>query len=263
MELNIVMNKAQYLPAHASILKNKTVLDLACHTGKSTRLILEQGAQHVYAVDIRPDLVSQAQQQVPQSNATFVVGDITDPAVISHLVQASNTITCFGVLYHLFDHFRFLSHILKPNIEHVLLETLFGIESLNPEMSWAFESTDSVFNGWAPGCAVIPNGTPNASWILQAAEIFGFRCDWIHCYGVQVKKPRAQITFEEYATVAGPDWPTFGTVISTDPIPEFVEQEIAQLLYEFTARRMILRLYNTRVVNSTPLAIQDIYQWPY
>ena len=79
---------------------------------------------------------------------------------------------------------------------------------------------------------------------------------------MQVKKPRAQITFEEYVAVAGPDWPTFGTVISTDPIPEFVEQEIEQLLYEFTARRMILRLYNTQVVNSTPLAIQDIYQWP-
>jgi SAM-dependent methyltransferase len=256
------MDKSKYLLANAKLLNQQVVLDLACHTGESTELIHQLGAQHVYAIDARQDLVAKAQQRLPYANIDFFVGDITDAALTADLVAKSDTVTCFGVLYHLFDHFRFLSQILKPNIKHVLIETLFGIESFNPEMSWGFENTENIYHGWFQGCAVIPNGTPNISWILQAAEVFGFSCDWIEYYGVQAQKPRTQITYEEYVNVAGSDWPSFATIISTDPIPDFVEQELCKLLHEFTARRMILRLYNTASVESQPLEIKNIYQWP-
>jgi SAM-dependent methyltransferase len=257
------MEKSQYLLENSDLLNHKTVLDLACHTGESTELIHQYGAQHVYAVDVRKELVKQSQARLPHSNIEFFVGDITDPKIISDLVAKSNTITCFGVLYHLFDHFRFFSHILKPNIEHVLLETEFGIESLNPEMCWGFEHTDSILNGWFQDFKITPYGAPNISWILQAASIFGFRCDWIEYYGIRTKKTRAQLTHEEYVNVAGPDWPPYATIISTDTIPEFVEQEISELLHNFTGRRMIIRLYNTQLVQSTPLEISNIFKWPH
>jgi hypothetical protein len=257
------MKKSEYLFKNSHLLTDKVVLDLACHDGESTKLIHQHGAKRVYAIDIREKLVQQAQKTLPYSNIDFFVGDITDPALISSLVAKSNTITCFGVIYHLFDHFRFFSHIMKSNIEHVLLETEFGIESLNPEMCWGFEYTNINQNGWCNDCAIIPNGAPNISWILQAAEVFGFRCDWIEYYGRQTQKPRTQITYDEYVNVAGPDWPPFTTIISTDPIPNFVEQELSELLHKFTSRRMILRLYNTQLVKSQPLIIPDIYRWPY
>lgn len=257
------MNKNQFLSHNIEILKNKTVLDLACHTGESTKIIHSLGAKHVYGVEIRDDLVNQARQQLCADNVEFFTQDITDYNFISSLVKNSNTITCFGVLYHLFDHFRFLSHILASNIEHVLIETEFGSETLNPEMFWGFETTDYKFHGYHKELKIIPNGTPNLSWILQSAEIFGFKCDWVQCYGVSTIKQRKQITSEEYLAIAGPDWPTYSHLISDAPIPTFVEQELSQFLQVFTSKRMILRLYNTNLVNSIPLRLQDIYQWPY
>jgi SAM-dependent methyltransferase len=255
------MEMNQYLPLNSEIFKNKTVLDLACHTGESTKIIHKLGAAQIWAVDIRPELINQAQQTVSASNIEFIVGDITDYQLIPDLVSVSNTISCFGVLYHLFDHFRFFSHILKPNIEHVLIETEFGSESLNPEMHWGFESTDRILNGRHNDLKVIPHGTPNLSWILQSADIFGFKCDWINYYGCKTTKPRQEITSEEYFTIAGPDWPEYSKLISTGPVPEFVENEIAQFLHVYTRRRMIIRLYNSNLIKSTPLVLKDVYQW--
>jgi SAM-dependent methyltransferase len=257
------MNKTQYLSYNTEILKNKTVLDLACHTGESTKIIHSLGAKHVYGVEVRNELVNLARRGVRADNVEFFTADITDYNFMSSLIKDSNTITCFGVLYHLFDHFRFLSHILAENIEHVLIETEFGSETLNPEMFWGFEITDNKFHGYHKNLKIIPNGTPNLSWILQSAEIFGFKCDWVQCYGNSRTKQRNQITSEEYLSIAGPDWPTYSHLISDTTIPEFVEQELSQFLQVFTSKRMILRLYNTNLINSTPLRLQDIYRWPY
>jgi hypothetical protein len=221
------------------------------------------GAKHVSGVEVREQLVNQSRQQLSANNVEFFTADITDYDFISPLVKNSDTITCFGVLYHLFDHFKFLSHILAPNIEHVLIETEFGPETLNPEMFWGFENTDNILHGYHKNLKIIPNGTPNLSWILQSADIFGFKCDWIQHYGTANVKQRKHITSEEYLTVAGPDWPPYAQLISDDPIPDFVKDELSQFLHTFTSKRMILRLYNTNLITSTPLQLQKIYQWPY
>ena len=255
------MQKKQYLSLNTNILQNKTVLDLACHDGKSTEIIHKLGANHVYAVDIRSDLIESAQRRLNAKNVEFFVGDITDNQMISNLVANSNTVTCFGALYHLFDHFNFLSYILKPNIEYVLLETEFGAESLNPEMYWAFERTDRILNGWYKDFKLVPHGTPNLAWILQSAELFGFSCDWIEFYGSKIKKTRYHVTAEEYLTIAGSSWPSFQELMSSNPIPKFVENEISQFLHIDAERRMIIRLYNSNLITSTPLILKDIYQW--
>jgi SAM-dependent methyltransferase len=258
------MRKNEYLKFNDRILQNKVVLDLACHSGESTELILKNGAQHVYAVDIRDELIYQAKNNIT-SNVDFFVGDITDPNLIAPLVAKSQVITCFGVLYHLFDHFRFFSHILKPNIEYVLIETVFGPETTNPEMVWGFETVDNILHGWANNCNMIPHGTPNLSWIINSARIFGFECDWCHCYGQPQKFDRKNLTHEEYITIRGESWPPYTDIISEGiEIPQFVIDEIDQMMsiYPAHARRMILRLCNLKTVDSTPLDIENIYRWP-
>lgn len=258
------MKKDEYLPLNKDIINNKTVLDLACHDGKSTALIQSLGSKHIYGVDIRPHLINKAKKEI-QGNVDFFVHDITDYNFLSNLVEKSQTIICLGVFYHLFDHFRFLSKILRHNIDHVLIETVCGPETINPEMFWGFESTNKDINGWLEGIPLIPNGTPNLSWIVQSANIFGFELDWIHYYGTEDFKKRVNITMEEYTAVAGPDWPTYSEIISDVEIPKFVEEELDQMLKEFPQpdRRMILRLYNKQTINSKPLDIKDHYRWPY
>lgn len=257
------MQKSHYLQINNHILKDKTVLDLACHDGISTDLILKNGAKHVYAIDIRSHLIEKARSNIT-GPVDFFVGDITNNSLTSSLIEQSNTVTCFGVFYHLFDHFRFFKQILRPNIEYVLMETIFGPETLNPEMFWGFEVTNDDLHGWMEDVNLIPNGTPNLSWIIQSSRIFGFECDWVHCYGRKKTKFRKHITHEEYMQVAGTDWPPYVDIISNVDTPKFVEEELEQMLgqYSETHRRMILRLYNTKLVDSIPLEIKDIYKWP-
>lgn len=258
------MKKNEYLLQHKIIIHDRPVLDLACHDGESTALIQSLGAKHIYAVDIRSHLIDKAKKEI-QGNVDFFVHDITDYNFLEKLIEKSQTIVCLGVFYHLFDHFRFLSKILQPHIDHVLIETVCGPETINPEMFWGFEPTDNCFNGWLEGVSIIPQGTPNLSWIVQCAQIFGFDLDWIHHYGAPEHKKRVNITLEEYTAIAGSDWPTYRDIISDVEIPEFVQQELDQMLKEFPRphRRMIIRLYNTRNVDLVPLDIRDHYRWPY
>lgn len=257
------MRKSQYLPPNIGMIKDKVVLDLACHDGESTSIIHKLGAKHIYGVDVRKELIDCAAQQIQTNNVEFFERDITDYNFISTLVSKSNAITCFGVFYHLFDHFRFLTQILKPNIEHVLIETEFGTESIHPKMDWVFEATNHKLHGYSGDLKIIPVGIPNLSWILYSAEILGFKCDWIQYFGGTVKLLPHQISRDDYAAIAGPDWPSYIDIISNNSVPQFVKDEISNSLSTFTGKRMVLRLYNTNVVQSTPLVLEEIYKWPY
>lgn len=258
------MKKQTYLQYNQKIIQDKTVLDLACHTGESTGIISSLGAKHVYAVEIRQDLLDIAKNNV-SGPVDFYQGDITDPAVILPFVGKCQTVILLGVFYHLFDHFRFLSHILGPKVEHCLIETVCGPESLNPEMFWGFERTDFKLNGYFGNHDRIPHGTPNTAWIIESAKIFGFDCDWIEQYGIRSPKSIYDVTLEEYTNIADPDWPPYQNIMLNKDVPSFVKNELDQMLctYETPSRRMILRLYNTKIVDSRALDLEKIYQWKF
>lgn len=163
------------------IFKDNHVLDLACHNGHSSSIIKKSGAQSVTGIEVRETLVDQAKSCYGKE-ITFLTGDITDADLMKKYVATHDVVVALGVLYHLYDHFNFLSLILRPNVKHVILETLYGPESQEPGMFWGFESVFSDINGWNNEVDVIPHGTPNLSWILQVADLFGFSCDYVRKY---------------------------------------------------------------------------------
>lgn len=210
--------------SYKSCFINQQVLDLACHSGDSSVRIKNCGAKSVVGVDIREQLIANARSINQDTAIDFICNDITDYNFLSPLVNKSTVITCFGALYHLFDHFRFLSHVLKPNIDYCLIETLYGPESPNPEMYWGFEDTDSILNGWLDGVNVIPHGSPNISWIKQSANIFGFDVDFI--------------------------------------ARRYSQTDFSKVTDENSNKRMVVRLYNTKKFSyNTPLQLNDIWQW--
>src|SRR5210317_1625370 len=104
------LKKQQYLSYNHHIIKNKTVLDLACHDGVSTGVIKNIGANLVYGVEARKELIEKAKNNV-NGNVNFFVGYIQDKKLISPLVKKSQTIIILGAFYHLYDHFRLFSQI--------------------------------------------------------------------------------------------------------------------------------------------------------
>lgn len=212
------------LENHKKLFLNQNVLDLACHDGDSTFRIKNCGAKNVLGVDIRENLILKAQKQVTDQSVEFFCHDITDYNFLKPLVEKSTVITCFGVLYHLFDHFRFLSQLLKPNIRYCLIETLYGPESPNAEMFWGYEATKISTNGWAEGLDFIPHGTPNLSWIKQSANIFGFDIDFVQ--------------------------------------KRYVSHDFSKVIDQETNKRMTVRLFNAKMFNNVvPLSLDSIWEW--
>ena len=258
------MKKQEYLKYNEHVIKDKIVLDLACHNGESTGIIQNLGAKHTYAVEARQELVDIAKSNI-QGNVEFSVGDIQEDSLIAPLAEKSNTVVLLGVLYHLYNHFGFFSSILKPNVEYVLIETIAGPETLNPEMFWGFERVDRKDNGWHNTANIIPNGSPNLSWILQSAAAFGFGCDWVKYYGHLAPKNRYNVTLGEYLSIKDESWPSYEEFITSDFVPDHILNDILTMLGDDTdsgsSKRIIIRLYNKNLVKSTSIDVEKYYIW--
>lgn len=260
------MKKEKYLKLNEHIIRDKIVLDLACHEGESTSIIQKLGSKYIYGVDARRELIDVAKRNL-KKNVEFFTGDIQDENLITPLIEKSNTVVVLGVLYHLYNHFGFFSSILKPNIEHVIIETIAGPDTLNPEMFWGFESVNNNLNGWHDSATIIPNGSPNLSWILQSAKIFDFECDWVCHYGYLRPKRKNNVTIAEYMSIKDETWPDYEEFISSNTLPEHILNDIYSMLDDRDDndsgenKRVLLRLYNKKLINSAPINLKDCYSW--
>ena len=249
-----------YVKYHADILPGKRVLDLACADGRSTQLFLDHGVASVDAVEINQHWVNTARKNL-NNRARVFQGNITDGSLMVDLVAKTDIVSCFGAFYHLHDHFRLFELIMRPNVQHVIIETLFGPESGNPQMFWGYEEID-----WVDHKKKIPHGAPNISWIVHSARIFGFECDFFKPFvSDSVDIDRRNITYQDYINVAGPDWPSFQDVTGDLALPDWLEQEIKMHLNTSlpAQRRMLIRLYNSQCLKSVPIDLEQVIMWPY
>lgn len=164
----------QIVDHQKDILTGKRVLDIACNQGVTTAQIAKY-AERVTAFDIRADQVKLAPDFL---NVSYLVGDALDEAFVAPLLDVDVVMNC-GMFYHLFNHFGFLEIVCKPNIQYVVIETIYGPESSMPGMFWDFEDTSDPLNGSHRGLVTIPNGTPNLAWIMKAAAVFNFGVDYV------------------------------------------------------------------------------------
>ena len=214
----------RFLIQNKDLFDNKSVVDLACHTGFSSHLICELGANRVVGVDIRKPLIESAREKYKGLPISFFVNDITNYGFIDALVSEANIVTVFGGFYHLTDNFSFLTHICADNVEYVIIETMFGTESQNAFLFPLFEDVELNRNGWHPKYKKVPIAQPNLSWIYQALNQIGFKLDYIEKY------------------YSNTNW---------DTVKDFE-----------TNRRMILKMYNPRLISKTKhLEFDDIWEW--
>ena len=265
MRIKESYEKKEYLKLNQHLIKNKTVLDLACHDGESTGIIKDLGANFVYGVEAREEVLQKAKNEV-KGNVDFFVGDIQDQKLIAPLVKKCQSVILLGVCYHLYNHFGLFTQILRPNIDHVLIETIAGPETMNPAMFWGFENTNHVSNGWHPETVEIPHGAPNLSWIFATANIFGFSCDWAWSLGDLPAKTRHNITQKEYTQIKQRNWPEYEKIISNDIIQEKILNDISTMFVDDSPehsgkKRIVLRLYNRQTISSTPINLADCYVW--
>jgi SAM-dependent methyltransferase len=157
----------------------KNILDIASYIGQTSIDLSKLGAKKVTGIEPRQSSIDIAKSSVLVhniNNVDFVCGDATDYPLLKTLLVDVDTVTCFGMFYHIHDHFNFLKTICTSNCRYFLLETIFGLESPNPTMLCNVEPVDgnNNQNGINEGFTHVMTGAPNLTWIKQSLEIF----DW-------------------------------------------------------------------------------------
>jgi predicted RNA methylase len=158
-------------------IKDCDVLDIASYTGKSSASIKCMGARSVVGLEPRTESIEIAQDLIRLNSldsVSFVKGDATDANSLTALLEGKDTVTNFGMFYHIADHHLFLKTICNSQVKHLILESEFGPECSTPNMDWYVETTDwdkAGFNGYASILA----GVPNFPWVNIILELYGWQ----------------------------------------------------------------------------------------
>lgn len=98
----------RYLSA-ASLLKGKTVLDIASGSGYGTKILASQ-AKQVFGVDISDDSVKYAEQNYPAKNIKYIVGDGEKIPLKNNSVDV---VVSFETIEHIENYRQFLSEVKR------------------------------------------------------------------------------------------------------------------------------------------------------
>lgn len=108
-------------------LREATVIDIGCFTGKHAAMYAEAGAAHVLAIDAKEVNIQQCRQLYNLPNLEFIRSDCRNLPD-----QTFSWIHAFGILYHLDDPTSLLKEIFRvmSNEAWALVDTHVGISGV-------------------------------------------------------------------------------------------------------------------------------------
>ena len=168
----------------ADEIRGARVLDLASHDGRWCYAFAGAGAASVEGIEGRAELVEQfAHYPDPElrGRVTLRVGDLYDG--MEEDIRAGKTydvVGCFGILYHVMDHFRMFQLIARLRPRLVIVDSEFMLRP-GPVIQLIRERTDNVLNAIPQheGQEVAVKGVPSFSAMELIAEANRFSCDWM------------------------------------------------------------------------------------
>jgi precorrin-6B methylase 2 len=169
-------------------IRDRTIVDLACHDGRWSFAALMAGARHVIGIEARPELVQSAEAnlnhyRIVEDRYRFIVGDAIEQ-LDSIQPDSIDTVFCFGFFYHTPHHMLLLSKIARLNPRHLILDT-----AIQPSRSHAFiamykekvaiQANAALHSPGDPAYAVV--GTPTRAALELMLSSFGWQFtyyDW-------------------------------------------------------------------------------------
>jgi len=122
--IDVIQKKAFTTPLNALNLKNKSVLDIGCGTGRWCRILAERGAQ-VTGIDISKQAVELARRKTNDTRVSFMVSSI---ASLELPPRSFDFISCVTVLQHVTNREEFeqslsaIKRLLKPGGKLIFME---------------------------------------------------------------------------------------------------------------------------------------------
>ncbi len=160
-------------------LKGARVLDLASHDGRFGFAALMSGAAHVVGIDVKGHLVDAAIEHflaygIEPSRFDLLVGDMYD---YLDTPRSFDVVLCFGILYHVNDHWGLLRRIADTGPHTVL------IDSLTSPLEGAVVEVRSPLAGGTPEPGSQLEGHPSRGAIEAWCSSFGWTSAWFDWAG--------------------------------------------------------------------------------
>jgi hypothetical protein len=162
-------------------IRNKRVLDVACHLGYLSLFCLHNNASYVTGTNVRDrelGIASEVAKLAGYNNFQFVNSNIYHTEEFSKLCNSHDTILLSGIIYHINNHYQVLKTIADSCARTVIIETdLHKAINLgsNPIINWIVEETGYSSEGFEENQSTTFVGIPNRQWIEQALLQLNFK----------------------------------------------------------------------------------------
>lgn len=168
-------------------IKNKRVLDIACHLGYTSLFCLHNGASHVTGTNVRQrelDIAKEICTGAGYTNFNFLFSNLYDTNQLQDLCNQHDTILCTGILYLVNNHFQFLEAICTSTAETIIIETKVPTNDYEnnceePLLIWRTRETKSP-DAWYYDKPTAFYGTPNTAWIVEALDNLNMHVSYVN-----------------------------------------------------------------------------------
>ena len=161
-------------------IKNKRVLDVACHLGYTSLFCLHNDASYVTGTNVRDfelDIAREITSLAGYSNCNFVWSDIYNLSEFANQCDNHDTVLLCGILYHLNNHYEVLQTVANSRAQTLILETDLSNAidvGMQPIVHWKDELVTESTNGYEKNKNKTFVGIPNQRWIECALRRVGF-----------------------------------------------------------------------------------------
>lgn len=163
-------------------VKAQRILDVSCGDGVLTEAMCQLGAQHVTAVDIRPEVCDLTRRSLISAGHDQVkVGqlDVYDRHSLMDLAVGHDTVHLGAMFFHVNNHFELL-HAVSQAPKYIIIDAWVDIDhwyNNKPLISWRIEDNTIDILGMdykTQDLGICFSGTPNLQWYSRALEYLGW-----------------------------------------------------------------------------------------
>ena len=161
-------------------IRDKRVLDIACHLGYLSLFCLHNGADYVTGTNVRDRELSIAKEVVGLAgykNVEFKNSNIYNIEEFNKLCNSHDTVLLSGILYHINNHYQILKTVADSSAQTIIIESKLN-DSINigdnPIINWKFEDVAESTLGFEENQQKTFVGVPNHKWIEKALHQLGF-----------------------------------------------------------------------------------------
>lgn len=168
---------------YAEDLKGARVLDLAAPDGRWSYALAATGAREVIGIEARAQTIAgfaQFPDETIKERVQLRTGDIYTELDKMIAEQTSfDVVACFGIFYHVMEHYGLLARIAQLNPKLVIIDGEF-INANNAIIQIIREDTSGELNAIAQvqGQAKTLVGVPSRVATEQMAEVLSLSCTW-------------------------------------------------------------------------------------